>query len=119
MKGSHIYLCVMITPAEHKVLCELTWDGPSNREIGNRLTISEDTVKSHLKNVMRRIPHITCRTSLVTALLRKTVITRVVEPEWKDGAGPRSTYKPALIPPLAPQGRVLRQARRSEDLVRQ
>ena len=79
MTASHIYLCILITPAEHRVLLELTWDGANNREIARRLKCSEDTVKTHMQSIMRKVPHVRDRTALVTGLLRKTIITRVVK----------------------------------------
>ncbi len=71
-----IRVCIYVTPAENKVLRELTWDGACNKVIAQRLHVTEDTVKSHLKSVMKKVPHIKDRCALATALLRNCIITK-------------------------------------------
>jgi DNA-binding NarL/FixJ family response regulator len=43
-----------VTPREHDVLA-LVADGLTNKEIGARLTISEDTVKKHVQNIIWKL----------------------------------------------------------------
>jgi DNA-binding NarL/FixJ family response regulator len=43
-----------VTPREHEVLA-LVADGLTNKEIGARLTISEDTVKKHVQNIIWKL----------------------------------------------------------------
>jgi DNA-binding NarL/FixJ family response regulator len=43
-----------VTPREHDVL-ELVAEGLTNKEIGARLTISEDTVKKHVQNIIWKL----------------------------------------------------------------
>ena len=43
-----------MTPREHDVL-RLVADGLTNKEIGARLSISEDTVKKHVQNIIWKL----------------------------------------------------------------
>jgi DNA-binding NarL/FixJ family response regulator len=43
-----------VTPREHQVL-RLVAEGLTNREIGSRLAISEDTVKKHVQNIIWKL----------------------------------------------------------------
>ena len=43
-----------VTPREHDVL-SLVAEGLTNKEIGARLTISEDTVKKHVQNIIWKL----------------------------------------------------------------
>lgn len=45
---------VRITPRQHDVLRELTLDGASNEDIADRLEISYDTVRTHVKALMQK-----------------------------------------------------------------
>lgn len=76
---------IRVSPAERAVLVELTRDGAANKVIANRLGVTDDTIKCHIKNVLSRIPHINDRTALSVALLRGAVRT-----ERKDSKRPGS-----------------------------
>jgi DNA-binding NarL/FixJ family response regulator len=43
-----------VTPREHEVLAHVA-EGLTNKEIGARLTISEDTVKKHVQNIIWKL----------------------------------------------------------------
>ncbi len=43
----------MLTEAEKEILV-LIYEGLSSRQIGNRLSRSEHTVKSHVRNIMQK-----------------------------------------------------------------
>ena len=43
-----------MTPREHQVLRPVA-DGLTNKEIGARLAISEDTVKKHVQNIIWKL----------------------------------------------------------------
>jgi DNA-binding NarL/FixJ family response regulator len=43
-----------LTPREHDVLL-LVAEGLTNKEIGGRLTITEDTVKKHVQNIIWKL----------------------------------------------------------------
>ena len=43
-----------MTPREHDVL-RLVADGLTNKEIGARLSITEDTVKKHVQNIIWKL----------------------------------------------------------------
>jgi DNA-binding NarL/FixJ family response regulator len=45
----------MLTPAEQRVLAELTRDAPSNPEIARRLGIATPTVKLHMATILRKL----------------------------------------------------------------
>jgi DNA-binding NarL/FixJ family response regulator len=49
-----------LTPREEEILCELA-NGATNKEIANTLSISEHTVKIHLKNILKKL-HMSNRT---------------------------------------------------------
>lgn len=69
-KGARL---VALTYSEARVVRELMLDGARNPIIAKRLFITEDTVKSHMKAILRKTG---CadRTKLVMALLRQQII---------------------------------------------
>lgn len=69
---------ITISRAQRAVLVELTRDGANNKVIANRLGLSEDTIKSHIKAVLAKLPHINDRCALAVALLRRSVITKTL-----------------------------------------
>lgn len=69
--------CIVITPSEHLVLNELCRDGAENPVIAARLSLSQDTVKSHIKHVMKKAGTVN-RTELALELSRRRLQTRVV-----------------------------------------
>jgi DNA-binding NarL/FixJ family response regulator len=66
----------MITDTESRVAAELLADGAANREIADRLGVSEDTVKSHIKRLLAAADCHT-RTEFVVRVLRGQVRLRV------------------------------------------
>lgn len=61
-----------LTPRETEVL-QLVSEGNSNKEIGNRLFISEETVKGHVKNILEKLGA-NDRTQAVTIAVRRGII---------------------------------------------
>jgi DNA-binding NarL/FixJ family response regulator len=61
-----------LTPREVEVLRHVA-TGTRNREIGNRLAITEETVKAHLKHIMEKLGA-SDRTEAVTIALRRGII---------------------------------------------
>lgn len=61
-----------VTPSQRDVIRELACDGPSNAEIGDRLGIREDTVKTHMRAALEATgcPN---RTALALAVVRGRV----------------------------------------------
>jgi DNA-binding NarL/FixJ family response regulator len=49
-----------LTTREEEILCQLS-NGATNKEIANTLSISEHTVKIHLKNILKKL-HMSNRT---------------------------------------------------------
>jgi len=45
----------------------LVWEGLPNREIANRLSVCEHSVRDHLKNVTRKM-HVLSRAEIIAAL---------------------------------------------------
>lgn len=72
---------VTLTPTQHKVLTELVRDGATNATIAARLHVTEDTVKSHVKNLLLAIG-VDNRTAAVVAVLRRHVL---VQPPARNG----------------------------------
>lgn len=72
-----------VTAAQRAVIGELTRDGASNRTIGQRLFITEDTVKCHVRAAMKATG---CgsRTALAVALLRGQLVLRTRATNWAD-----------------------------------
>ena len=66
---------VVVTRAELAVLHQLLRDGASNATIGARLHIVEDTVKSHVKALLRKTDT-TSRSELIVAVMRDQVVVR-------------------------------------------
>jgi DNA-binding CsgD family transcriptional regulator len=67
---------VTISVAQRKVIGELTRDGAENKEIGRRLGMSTETVRSHMARAME-IVGATNRTHLAILLLRGGIRVRV------------------------------------------
>lgn len=61
--------------AREQAVLELVADGLANKEIAWRLGLSEDTVKSHLKNVFGKLG-VTDRTKAATIALRRGILQR-------------------------------------------
>jgi len=61
-----------LTPREHEVL-ELVAEGATNAEIAARLTISENTVKFHMKNILQKL-HASNRAEVVAYALRSGLL---------------------------------------------
>lgn len=72
-----------MTQAQRAVIGELTHDGATNATIARRLSISEHTVKSHLKDAMKATGSLN-RTALVVDLLRGYVKLRTTPTRWVD-----------------------------------
>lgn len=108
---------VALSPREVDVLDELLFDGGSNETIASRLYLSEHTVKTHLKNILRKTG---CknRTALVLDVMRGDVVASALsEEELADegasGPGaaagpsapaPRGLAGPDRVPVLLPSG---------------
>lgn len=69
-----------LTPAQRRVAAELACDGPTNEELAERLGISVETVKSHMRQI-RAATGYTDRTALAVALVRRRVVIRVRIPD--------------------------------------
>lgn len=72
-----------LTFREIEILRELLEGGAENKTIGKRLYLTEDTVKSHLKSIMRKT-RTANRTELAVSVLRREVFVldmyrRVIE----------------------------------------
>ena len=61
-----------LTPREHQVL-ELVAEGATNAEIAARLTVSENTIKFHMKNILQKL-HASNRAEVVAYALRSGLI---------------------------------------------
>lgn len=61
-----------LTPRETEVL-QLISEGDSNKEIGNRLCISEETVKGHVRNILGKL-NAHDRTQAVSIAVRRGII---------------------------------------------
>ncbi len=61
-----------LTPRETEVL-QLVSEGNSNKEVGRRLFISEETVKGHVKNILDKLAA-NDRTQAVTIAVRRGII---------------------------------------------
>lgn len=68
---------VILTPTQRTVLGELTRDGAENTVIAARLGMSEHTVKSHVKGILKAFG-CSSRTAVVVDCLRGRVQVRVV-----------------------------------------
>lgn len=76
-------IVVHFTAAEMRVLGELMKDGAENLQIAERLFLSPETVKSHMRKVLRKAD-VRGRAALVLHLARRRIIAindqgRVVE----------------------------------------
>lgn len=63
-----------LSPKEREVLQLLT-EGLTNKEIGNRLGIAENTVKNHLKNILGKL-HLANRVQAATFAIEKGLIPK-------------------------------------------
>lgn len=61
-----------VTPGQLRVLHQFLRDGATNQEIGRRLYISEDTVKSHMKALLLACGAKT-RTGMMALIMRDKV----------------------------------------------
>ncbi|MFB3817804.1 MAG: response regulator [Candidatus Methylomirabilales bacterium] len=61
-----------LTPREHEVL-ELITQGKSNKEIASALSMAENTVKNHLKNILEKL-HLENRVQAATFALRQGLV---------------------------------------------
>jgi DNA-binding NarL/FixJ family response regulator len=59
----------LLTPREREVL-KLVASGATNREIGTALTLTENTVKNHLRNILEKL-HVENRTQAAAYALKK------------------------------------------------
>jgi DNA-binding CsgD family transcriptional regulator len=82
---------VVLTPAQRRVVGELTRDGASDGRIAHRLGISRETVTTHMRHAMRRLgAH--SRAEVCVMLLRRQVVIRTEnrsglhwhDPEWRE-----------------------------------
>ena len=64
-----------LSPKEREVLVLLT-EGLTNKEIGNKLGITENTVKNHLKNILDKL-HVENRVQAATFALQKKLSEKV------------------------------------------
>jgi two-component system response regulator DevR len=58
---------------QYRVLVELCRDGATDREIGKRLFLAENTVKTHIKRLLALTGY-RSRTELAVAVLRRDVL---------------------------------------------
>lgn len=63
-----------LTEREQKVLALLT-QGLTNKDIGNRLGIAENTVKNHLKNILGKL-HVENRVQAATLALQRGLVSK-------------------------------------------
>lgn len=70
---------VVLTRGQHDVVRELAADGASNDEIAERLSLSPNTVKTHLRDALRAAGF-NNRTALAVALARRRLTVRVKPP---------------------------------------
>ncbi|MEP7038659.1 MAG: response regulator transcription factor [Acidobacteriota bacterium] len=61
-----------LTPAERKVLAQIV-KGKSNKEIAHDLEVSENTVKTHVKNILGKLG-VSDRTSAATLAIRRGLV---------------------------------------------
>lgn len=67
-----------ITEAQGKVLRQFMRDGASNAELATRMFLAEDTIKAHMKQLLRRTG-CASRTALAIDLFRQRVTVHVEE----------------------------------------
>ncbi len=80
MKGEPLE--IILTPRESDVLWALMEDAASNEMIARRLFVSLDTVKSHMKSILRKSGK-KDRTALVLAVERRQIVLG----EWQETRG--------------------------------
>ena len=61
-----------LTPAERKILQQIV-KGKSNKEIAHDLNVSENTVKTHVKNILGKLG-VSDRTSAATLAIRRGLV---------------------------------------------
>ena len=83
------FVVVDVTPMQRRVVGELALDGPDNALIAERLDLSVETVKTHLRNVMGAagVPN---RTALVCGLLRGQIKLRIADGRRPEGLSQRT-----------------------------
>lgn len=70
---------VVLTRRQHDVVRELAADGATNEDIAERLHMSIDTVKTHVRDSLRAAG-LNNRTALAVALARRRLTVRVKPP---------------------------------------
>jgi DNA-binding NarL/FixJ family response regulator len=73
--GSGVDGSPALSPREHQVL-ELVAQGKSNKEIAAALSVAENTVKNHLKNILEKL-HLENRVQAATYALRQGLIGKL------------------------------------------
>lgn len=87
---------LIVSPGQAKVLREFLRDGATNKVIGQRLFVTEDTVKTHMKRLFEKAG-VHDRAALAVAVLRgqivpavrifqRSVITQPIDLELRDSA---------------------------------
>ncbi|MEZ4870492.1 MAG: response regulator transcription factor [Caldilineaceae bacterium] len=71
VRGNDLYH--QLTPREHEVLRQLA-HGKTNRQIGAALTVSEETVKTHIGNILTKL-HLAHRTQAALYALKHGLVT--------------------------------------------
>lgn len=79
-----------LTDRELQVLAELV-KGRRNRQIAEALFIGEETVKSHMSSILRKL-HVTSRAEAISRVLNDAMLSRQVR---------RAASEPPLEPPPA------------------
>jgi DNA-binding NarL/FixJ family response regulator len=72
-----------LTPREIEVL-ELIVEGSTNREIAEALSIAEDTVKIHLRNILQKL-HLQNRIQAAVYAVRQGLVHGPAEPHYPTG----------------------------------
>ena len=70
-----------MSPREKEVL-QLVAQGDSNKDIANSLFLSENTIKTHLRNIMEKL-HLQSRSHAAAYAVRKGLVKEEPEEETK------------------------------------